>query len=151
MPPGIKAAAPKAPGCRRCIDPRRPMRRHSTKPQDSPPIPPGVRMVRVADVKVPPGRRPTRKAKDLAESIETLGLLNPITVTEDLRLIAGGNRLEAHYQLGLKWILAIVLSLDNVRAELAALDENAVRDEGTALERAESTARRKALYELLHP
>jgi DNA modification methylase len=42
--------------------------------------------------------------QDLAESIKTEGLIQPIVVTQDYRLIAGERRLRAHKLLGLKTI-----------------------------------------------
>ena len=126
------------------------MHRHSSQPHHS--ATPRVRLVRVADVKVAPDRRPPRKAQEIAESIETLGrLLNPITVNTDLRLIAGANRLEAYKLLGRECIPAIVLSIDDVDAELAELDENLMRDELTAYQHALCVARRKKLYEARYP
>src|SRR5687767_14142596 len=120
------------------------MHPHPSKPH--PASATGFRLVRVADVKVPPGRRPPRKARELAESIEDVGLLNPITLTDDLRLIAGGNRLAAHKLLKREWIEARILTLDQVRAEVAAIEDNLRRDEGTALERARLVARHRELY-----
>lgn len=87
----------------------------------------------------------------LAESINESGLLNPIVVTPDLRLIAGAHRLEACKQLGWDEIEVRVLELDGLHAELAEIDENLIRAELTALERSEHLARRKAIYEELHP
>lgn len=87
----------------------------------------------------------------LAESIHESGLLNPITVTPDMRLIAGAHRLEACKQLGWDEIEVHVLALDDLHAELAEIDENLIRAELTTLERAEHLSRRKAIYEELHP
>jgi ParB family chromosome partitioning protein len=59
----------------------------------------------VADIKV--GKRHRRDMGDieaLAESIEDIGLLNPITVDERGRLRAGARRLAACKQLGWKRI-----------------------------------------------
>ena len=48
------------------------------------------------------------KIEELAESIKTLGLLNPITVDNELYLIAGFHRLNAYKLLGYKAIPSIV-------------------------------------------
>jgi ParB family chromosome partitioning protein len=45
----------------------------------------------------------------------------------------------------------VVVELNALRAELAALDENIVRYELTELERAEMEARRREIYEMLYP
>lgn len=66
----------------------------------------------------------------LAKSIEDVGLINPITVTTDLRLIAGGRRLEAFRRLSREKIPArIVESLEDAAACLRAEgDENTARE-----------------------
>ena len=50
------------------------------------------------------GRRELRRLGELAASIREVGLLNPITVTENRRLVAGYHRLEACRILGWKVI-----------------------------------------------
>jgi N6-adenosine-specific RNA methylase IME4/site-specific DNA-adenine methylase len=110
-----------------------------------------VRMVEIACIRVPEGRRALRGLDELAGSVRALGLLNPITLTESLGLVAGLHRLEVCKGLGWTHIPAIVLPLGEVEAQLAEIDENLVRNELTALERCEHLARRKELYEGLHP
>jgi ParB family transcriptional regulator, chromosome partitioning protein len=63
----------------------------------------------IADIKV--GRRIRKDMGDiagLAESIEDLGLLNPITVAADGRLLSGERRLRAAKLLGWTKIAVIV-------------------------------------------
>ena len=88
---------------------------------------------------------------ELEQSIQTLGLLQPIIVDTDYNLLAGYHRYLAVQKLGWKEIPAIVVSLDTLRAELATLDENMARHELTELERAEMEARRREIYETLYP
>jgi ParB family chromosome partitioning protein len=110
-----------------------------------------IRSIPIEKVLIPSGRRPSRDIGPLIDSIREIGLLNPIVVTEDEALIAGYHRLVACKQLGFVEIPATVLSLDSLHAELVEIDENLCRSELTALERAEGLARRKSIYEALHP
>lgn len=96
-------------------------------------------------------RRPLRDLSDLKASIASVGLLHPVVLTSDLRLVAGLHRLRACEGLGWSAIPATVLSLKRVEAEIAELDENLARHELTVLQRAEALARRKELHEALHP
>lgn len=93
----------------------------------------------------------------LAESIRTQGLLSPILVRESdeipdrFILIAGWHRMKAVQSLGHIYIACHVIGADDLEAELAEIDENLIRSDLTELERSEHLARRKALYEELHP
>lgn len=90
----------------------------------------------------------------LVESISEVGLINPIRVRavgDRWELIAGAHRLAACKQLGLAVIDAVVVEDDDLRAELAMIDENLCRAELSPADRAGQTARRKTIYEALHP
>lgn len=90
----------------------------------------------------------------LAESIATVGLLNPIRVRkvgDGFEVITGRHRLEASRSLGLAEIEAVVVTDDDLHAELAMIDENLCRAELSPADRATATARRKEIYEALHP
>ena len=99
------------------------------------------------------GRRPAEKERvdALAESMRELGQLEAIVVDEDHRLIAGLHRIEAAKSLGWKTIHATVLDLYGLRAELAEIDENLIRSELPKALYVTQLARRKAIYEELHP
>ena len=97
------------------------------------------------------GRRPVRDVSSLMRSMEDIGLMNPITVREDRRLIAGLHRLEAARRLGWDSIPCYVMGISGIRAEIAEIDENICRNEPPALERNELLAKRKQLYQALHP
>ena len=58
--------------------------------------------IKISEIKINPGRRDTqqRNVEELARSIAAVGLMNPITVTQDNTLIAGLHRLEAAKLLG---------------------------------------------------
>jgi ParB/RepB/Spo0J family partition protein len=104
-------------------------------------------------------RSDARKLNDgalasLAESIEEIGLINPIRVRrvgEGYEVIAGSHRLSACDLVGLRNIPCIIVKDDDLHAELAMIDENLMRAELTAADRAATTARRKAIYLELHP
>jgi N6-adenosine-specific RNA methylase IME4 len=87
----------------------------------------------------------------LAKSINELGLLHPITVTPSGTLVSGRHRVEACRLLKWNVIPAVVVTLNELHLELVEIDENLIRNELTALERAEHLKRRKDLYETLYP
>lgn len=91
-----------------------------------------------------------RNIDSLAGSIETLGLLHPPVVTSDLRLIAGGRRLEAVKALG--WERVAVSIADNLTETAALLqaesDENAEREPLTL---SEAAALAKRIEDVLKP
>ncbi len=91
------------------------------------------------------------KVAELAASIAELGLLQPIGIRKDGTLVYGYHRLEACKRLGWTEIPAVIVDGDDLRAELAEIDENLIRAELTVLERAEQLLRRKEIYEQLYP
>ncbi len=100
------------------------------------------------------GESPVGDLQELMASISEVGLLQPVVVTPHstgCRLVAGRRRLEAVRNLGWAKIPATVVTLDEIRTEIAAIDENLVRRELSVLERAEQLRRRKDLYEALYP
>lgn len=111
-------------------------------------------------IEIPAGRRAVSEAKveALAESIRHIGLQTPPTVRfirdqdegDRIVLVAGAHRLAACKSLGHDFIDCIVIG-DDVDPELWEIDENLCRNELSPSERAELTARRKAIYERLHP
>lgn len=109
--------------------------------------------VPIEEIKRKDGRRKldTDHVKELADSIQELGLLNPITIDREYFLIAGLHRLEAAKQLGWTKVECTVSSLEGLQAELAEIDENFVRNDLSAVEYGEMLLRRKEIYEMLHP
>lgn len=110
-------------------------------------------LVSISEIKIGPGRREVApdKVKDLAKSIEQVGLLNPITISADHTLIAGGHRLEAAKLLGWTEIECTISDLSGLLAELAEIDENFVRNNLSVIEYGDLLLRRKEIYEILHP
>src|SRR5262249_31535186 len=88
------------------------------------------------------------KVDAIAESIEALGLQNPISVCRDgdgYLLVAGKHRLEAVKTLGHRVIAATVITHGN--RLLWEIDENLARAELTPEEKREHLKRRKELWE----
>lgn len=112
--------------------------------------------ISVEDIQVGERKRPISadKVATIAESMEEIGLIHPILVKEDwdtYELVAGLHRLEAAKVLGWDKIPATVFALGDLEAELAEIDENIMRANLTILEESLCLARRKEIYEELHP
>jgi ParB family chromosome partitioning protein len=112
-----------------------------------------TRMVAIKDVKPPLHPRTYRPEgiAALAESIADHGLDHSILIDEDDNLLAGQRRLAACKLLGWSTIPAHIVKLEGAAAELATLDENLCREDYIEAERLLALARRKELYEALHP
>ena len=86
------------------------------------------------------------KVTEIASSIKEIGLLNPITISDNNELIAGLHRLNAFKMLGYAEIEANVVPLSGLKQELAEIDENLIRhdlhyiDRGDHLKRSISFA-----------
>ena len=108
--------------------------------------------VSVNEVHIAPGRRDDpKRVEELATSMRVSGLLQPIGVTPQKKLIFGLHRLMAARQLGWATIPTVTLDLDELHTELAEIDENLERRQLPALELGEVLLRRKEIYEQLHP
>lgn len=92
---------------------------------------------------------------DLAASIAEIGLLHPIVVTEgrggQYKLVAGARRYLAIKELGWEEVAVNVVTLSKLHRELAEIDENLQRQAMSILDRGDALARRKDIYEALHP
>ncbi len=88
---------------------------------------------------------------DLIESISTVGVIQPITISKDGRLIAGKRRMAAVVRLGLDFIPTFTVDLDNIGQEIASIDDNILHLPLNSLEYDEALYRRKFLYEQKHP
>jgi len=109
--------------------------------------------VDIDKITVPGGRRSSNEArvKSLAASIKILGQLQPIGLDGENQLIWGRHRLDAHKALKRTKIEAVILTCEDIEAQLAELDENLERQALTPLEYSGALAKRKKLYEALHP
>ncbi|NCE65102.1 chromosome partitioning protein ParB [Pseudoflavonifractor sp. 524-17] len=110
-------------------------------------------LVSIREIKINAGRREAdpEGVQALADSISKVGLLNPITVDRAHTLIAGLHRLEAAKRLGWTEIACTVSGLEGLEAELAEIDENLIRRGLNCVDEGEQLARRKEIYEQLHP
>lgn len=110
------------------------------------------------------GSRPTipETVNSLAASMKQLGLLNPIIVkrgpifdgaamTQGFKVIAGNHRVSAARALGWTEIEAFVDDGDDLALELAEIDENLMRTELTPAQRADAVARRREIWQAMHP
>ena len=85
----------------------------------------------------------------LVESIQKYGLLEPIVIDQNNRLIAGFRRLEACKQLGYKTILANVVNVEDVeKFLLLELEENICRFQFSEEELLKA---KKKLNKIRHP
>ncbi|MBM4295943.1 MAG: hypothetical protein FJ126_13720 [Deltaproteobacteria bacterium] len=112
-----------------------------------------IRELSLNSVKVGSGHRKINLAKvnELADSIEKIGLLQPILITPEKELAAGLHRLEACKMLGYDRILAKVLPYGGLLGELARIDENLIRNELSVLQKAFWLKHRREIYEELFP
>lgn len=69
----------------------------------------------------------------------------------DHQLVAGAHRLAAARKLGRREIEVIIKTLNDLEASLAEIDENLIRADLSALDRAVFLAERKRLWEEMHP
>ena len=83
---------------------------------------------------------------ELAASIDEVGLLHPVVVTRDRKLVAGGRRLAAVRELGWLEVPVTYVSVDKVADVLRAeMDENTCRKPLTPYEASRARERRAAV------
>ncbi len=89
------------------------------------------------------------KVAELADSIRQIGLLNPITVTPEKKLVAGAHRLEACRLLGWTEIECQTIQGDELLQQLAEIDENLVRNDLDPISVGELAIKRDEILEAL--
>ena len=104
--------------------------------------------IRVDKIQVNKERREVDESKveELAGSIKTIGLINPIIVKDlgdSYRLIAGMHRLESYKLLHLEEIEATVIDSSDEKLELIEIDENLIRNEIHFIDRGDYLNRRE--------
>jgi len=104
--------------------------------------------IKVSDIVVSDRiRKDTGDIPSLAKSIETIGLLHPIIIDSENRLISGARRLEAIKSLGWKEVeVRLLEELSDYERKLIELEENIRRKNLDWIEEVEA---KKALAELL--
>lgn len=108
--------------------------------------------IKIDEIKIINRKRNAGDVTQLSASINELGLLQPITVTSDFKLVAGLHRLTACKLLGWSEIEVNVVDYNSdILSELAEIDENLIRNELTVIEKSIQTSRRKEIYEIMHP
>ncbi len=119
---------------------------------------PTLQMVSLADVRADGRLRPVSPAgvASILASVEEIGRIkDPIHVRkkrDGLVLMAGGHRMEAYAQLGVKEVEAWVWAdITDDFARLIEIDDNLAGAEMSPLDTAIFLARRKDVYERLHP
>ena len=89
------------------------------------------------------------KVLELMQSYEEIGVINPISLDEDLLLMAGFHRLEAARNLGWETIEAKIFSQEDLQRELIEIDENLIRNELCYVGEAEHIEKRELILESL--
>ena len=87
----------------------------------------------------------------LKKSIESIGLINPLTVNKNNELLAGSRRFQAIVELGWKEVEVHVVDRDLLQQELISIDENLVRKPLSRLEVETCLNRGREIYEELTP
>ncbi len=87
----------------------------------------------------------------LKKSIESVGLIHPLTVNQDDELLAGARRFQAVSELGWEEVAVQVVDRDALVQELISIDENLVRSPLGPLELEKSLNRGREIYEAIHP
>ena len=95
------------------------------------PISEDIVFVDPADVLVERSSRQRKeiKVEDLKDSIQRLGILHPIIVTDEMLLIAGERRLTACLELGIKVPVRKFSSLSDIERKIIELEENFKRED----------------------
>lgn len=107
--------------------------------------------VRISDIVIGENRRAIDDdvVNNIRESIRSVGLLNPITIGTNNKLIAGAHRLEACRMLGWTEIESNCINLAGLETELAEIDENLIRNDLDVLEQGVYCLRRDRVLEEL--
>ncbi|WP_372654278.1 ParB/RepB/Spo0J family partition protein [Halobacteriovorax sp.] len=95
--------------------------------------------------------RTNTNVDNLIESIENIGLISPLIINLENKLIAGGRRYSALKKMGREEVAVIKVDEGDLKEELISIDENLVRKNLTDLEFENCLNRGKEIYEKLNP
>lgn len=87
----------------------------------------------------------------LKNSIESIGLINPLTINKENELLAGSRRFQAITELGWAEVDVHVVDRDLLQQELISIDENLVREPLNRMELEKCLNRGREIYEQLNP
>jgi len=87
----------------------------------------------------------------LKNSIESIGLINPLTINKENELLAGSRRFQAITELGWTEVDVHVVDRDLLQQELISIDENLVREPLNRMELEKCLNRGREIYEQLNP
>lgn len=87
----------------------------------------------------------------LKKSIETVGLINPLVLNEDNKLIAGGRRYTALKALGHNQVPCVKITKSELEQELISIDENLIRLDLKNMEFEKALFRGREIYEQIYP
>ena len=87
----------------------------------------------------------------LIKSVDTVGLINPLTINDKNELLAGGRRYQALKELGMTEAPVQRVDRSSLEQELISIDENLVRTPLNKMELEECLNRGREIYEKLNP
>jgi len=87
----------------------------------------------------------------LMTSIQTVGLIHPLTLNKENKLLAGGRRYTALKKMGAKEVRVEIVDRSPLEQELISIDENLVRTPLSKLEFEKCLNRGREIYEKINP
>jgi ParB/RepB/Spo0J family partition protein len=112
-----------------------------------------IQHIPLRKIDAPTGERAQRNLTEIIASVQRVGVLQPIKVIRRgrrYRIIDGGRRYHACQRLGWSEIPVIILEVDDLHAELIAIDVNLMREEFTPSERRAARQRRRELSRTIY-
>lgn len=88
---------------------------------------------------------------ELEKSIQTLGLIAPLVISNENVILAGARRYQAMLNLGFSEAPVMVVNGNALEKELVSIDENLVRKDLSKIEIESHLRRAKEIYQVLNP
>jgi ParB family chromosome partitioning protein len=111
-----------------------------------------LQYIPLREIDAPTSQRARRNPTELVASVQRVGVIEPITVIRRgrrYRIINGERRYHACRRLGWSEIPVIILEVDDLHAELIAIDVNLMHEELTVFERGAARQRRRELCRMI--